>query len=93
MRMSYSVIKDPCLSEDDLQHIDKIITFFNSQPKENQVNLTDKYDDNQHYVEKIGRSLLSKFPQVTISINTKQLQIMFHIASYRSFICTRIENL
>ena len=80
MRMSYSVIKDPCLSEDDLQHIDKIITFFNSQPKENQVNLTDKYDDKQHYVEKIGRSLLSKFPQVTISIQLKFTFLAFIVS-------------
>ena len=63
MRMSYSVIKDPCLSEDVLQNIDKIISHFNSQPKESQIKYTEKYDDNQYYIEKIGRSLMSKFPQ------------------------------
>ena len=63
MRMSYSVITDPCLSEDVLQHIDKIINFFNSQPEEKQINYTSKYDDTLYYVDKIGRSLLSKFPQ------------------------------
>ena len=63
MRMSYSVIQDPCLSEDVLQTIDKTISFFNSQPKESQVKYTDKYADGQHVVEKIGRSLVSKFPQ------------------------------
>merc|ERR1719245_2165258 len=61
--MSYSVITDPCLSEDVLQHIDKIINFFNSQPEEKQINYTSKYDDNLYYIDKIGRSLLSKFPQ------------------------------
>lgn len=63
MRMSYSVIQDPCLSEEVLQQIDKVVSFCKSHSEEFQVKLTEKYDDNIHYVDKIGRSLLSKFPQ------------------------------
>ena len=63
MRMSYSVIQDPCLSEEVLQQIDKVVSFCKSHSEEFQMKLTEKYDDNLHYVDKIGRSLLSKFPQ------------------------------
>ena len=68
MRMSYSVIQDPCLSEEVLQQIDKVVQFFKSQPGESGggggvVPLTEKYEDNMYYIDKIGRSLLSKFPQ------------------------------
>ena len=62
MRMSYSVITDPCLSEDVLQHIDRIVAFFNSQPKECQVPYCERYRDTLHYIDKIGGSLMSKFP-------------------------------
>ena len=66
MRMSYSVIQDPCLPEEVLQQIDKVIQFFKSESGESGsagVRLTEKYEDNLYYIDKIGRSLLSKFPQ------------------------------
>ena len=69
MRMSYSVIQDPCLSEEVLQQIDKVVQFFKSQSEESGVGggsvvpLTEQYEDNLYYIDKIGRSLLSKFPQ------------------------------
>lgn len=79
MRMSYSVIQDPCLSEDVLQSIDKTIAFFTSQPKESQVKFTDRYDETQLYLDKIGRSLVSKFPldqddRLWLYIQTQLLQ-------------------
>ena len=64
--MSYSVIQDPCLPEEVLQQIDKVIQFFKSQSEESGaggVPLTEQYEDNLYYIDKIGRSLLSKFPQ------------------------------
>ena len=63
MRMSYSVIQDPCLSEEVIQQIDKVVSFCKSQPEESQVKLVEPYEDNLYYIDKIGRSLLSKFPQ------------------------------
>ena len=65
MRMSYSVIQDPCLSEEVLQQIDKVVQFFKSQSEESGTvpPLTEHYEDNLYYIDKIGRSLLSKFPQ------------------------------
>lgn len=63
MRMSYSVIQDPCLSEEVLQQIDKVVSFCKSHSEEFQLKLTEQYEDNLHYIDKIGRSLLSKFPQ------------------------------
>jgi len=61
MRMSYSAITDPCLSEEVIQQIDKTINFFDKQAKK--IPFNEKYDEDQYYIEKIGKSLLSKFPQ------------------------------
>jgi len=61
MRMSYSAITDPCLSEEVIQQIDKLIAFFQKQPKK--IPFNEKYDDEQYYISKIGKSLVSKFPQ------------------------------
>jgi len=61
MRMSYSAITDPCLSEEVIQQIDKTINFFDKQVKK--IPFNEKYDEDQYYIEKIGKSLLSKFPQ------------------------------
>lgn len=61
MRMSYSAITDPCLSEEVIQQIDKTIAFFQKQSKK--IPFNEKYDDEQYYINKIGKSLVSKFPQ------------------------------
>jgi len=61
MRMSYSAITDPCLSEEVIQQVDKTITFFRKQPR--QIPFNEKYDDEEYYINKIGKSLVSKFPQ------------------------------
>merc|ERR1712130_362568 len=61
MRMSYSAITDPCLSEEVIQQIDKLIAFFQKQPKK--IPFNEKYNDEQYYINKIGKSLVSKFPQ------------------------------
>eukprot|EP00092_Neocalanus_flemingeri_P039916 GFUD01043477.1.p1 GENE.GFUD01043477.1~~GFUD01043477.1.p1 ORF type:complete len:638 (-),score=151.19 GFUD01043477.1:153-2066(-) len=61
MRMSYSAITDPCLSEEVIQQIDKTIAFFKKQPRK--IPFNEKYDDEQFYINKIGKSLVSKFPQ------------------------------
>jgi len=61
MRMSYSAITDPCLSEEVIQQVDKIIAFFQKQSKK--IPFNEKYDEDQYYINKIGKSLVSKFPQ------------------------------
>jgi len=61
MRMSYSAITDPCLSEGVIQQVDKVISF--SKQKSDKVPFLDKFNQDQTYIDKIGRSLVSKFPQ------------------------------
>merc|ERR1712130_922404 len=61
MRMSYSAITDPCLSEEVVNSVDKVINFFKKQEK--QVPLCSEWREGKYYFEKIGSSLLSKFPQ------------------------------
>jgi len=61
MRMSYSAITDPCLSEEVVNSVDKVINFYKKQEK--QVPLYSEWREGKYYFEKIGQSLLSKFPQ------------------------------
>jgi len=61
MRMSYSAITDPCLSEEVVNSVDKVINFYKKQEK--QVPLCSEWREGKYYFEKIGSSLLSKFPQ------------------------------
>lgn len=82
MRMSYSAITDPCLSEEVVSSVDKVINFYKKQvhhftkdffrwmqycltyfPQEKQVPLCSEWREGKYYFEKIGSSLLSKFPQ------------------------------
>ena len=77
MRMSYSAITDPCLSEEVVNSVDKVINFYKKQvchfwtdaisiayfPQEKQVPLCSEWREGKYYFEKIGSSLLSKFPQ------------------------------
>merc|ERR1719283_330883 len=61
MRMSYSAITDPCLSEEVVASVDKVINFYKKQTK--QIPLCSEWKDGQYYFEKIGKSLMSKFPR------------------------------
>jgi len=61
MRMSYSAITDPCLSEHVIGQIDNIIRFYKEQP--DFIQFQKKYDQNQRYATKLGKSLISKFPR------------------------------
>ena len=75
MRMSYSAITDPCLSEEVVNSVDKVINFYKKQVsqkifwveaiffQEKQVPLCSEWREGKYYFEKIGASLLSKFPQ------------------------------
>ena len=63
MRMSYSVVMDPYLSEEVLRHLDDIIDFHLKQTPKLQIQLLEKCDDGgMTFIEKIGFSLMSKFP-------------------------------
>jgi hypothetical protein len=60
--MSYSAITDPCLSEEVLQQIDKTTAFYRGKP--HAVPFLEKYGgDGLLLVDKLGKSLVSKFPQ------------------------------
>jgi len=61
MRMSYSAITDPCLSEHVIGQIDNIVAFYRVQP--DFIQFHKKYDQNQRYATKLGKSLISKFPR------------------------------
>jgi hypothetical protein len=59
--MSYSAITDPCLSEEVLQQIDKTTAFYRKKPEA--VPFLEKYGDGLLFIDKLGKSLVSKFPQ------------------------------
>merc|ERR1719205_479864 len=59
--MSYSAITDPCLSEEVVNSVDKVINFYKKQEK--QIPMCSEWREGKYYFEKIGSSLLSKFPQ------------------------------
>ena len=61
MRMSYSAITDPCLSLEVVTTVDRVISFYKKQQK--QVPLCSEWREGMYYFEKIGKSLMSKFPQ------------------------------
>jgi len=61
MRMSYSAITDPCLSSEVLQQIDKVTTFYTAKPSS--VDFGSKYNKDLTYIQKLAKSLVSKFPQ------------------------------
>ena len=61
MRMSYSALTDPCLSEEVLQQIDKTTAFYKKKP--HAVPFLEKYGDGLLFIDKLGKSLVSKFPQ------------------------------
>merc|ERR550517_2352418 len=52
---------DPCLSEEVVNSVDKVINFYKKQEK--QVSLCSEWREGKYYFEKIGSSLLTKFPQ------------------------------
>jgi len=61
MRMSYSAIADPCLSSECMEQIDKVMAFY--KDKDTMVDLKSQYNTDLRFVDKIGKSLASKFPQ------------------------------
>ena len=61
MRMSYSAITDPCLSEEIIQQVDRVICWSRTQPSP--VPLTECWRGDTSLLDKLGRSLVSKFPQ------------------------------
>ena len=61
MRMSYSAITDPCLSQEVLQQIDKVIDFYREKPSA--VPFLENYTADLRFIDKIAKSISSKFPQ------------------------------
>ena len=61
LKMSHSVVIDPCLSQETLDAIEKSISFYNSQDEK--VPFLSKYNSDTLYITKMGRTLLPKFPK------------------------------
>ena len=61
MKMNYSVVTDPCLSQETLNHITAVIQYYNTHP--DKVNFTDGYNSDTKFITKMGRTLLPKFPR------------------------------
>ena len=61
MRMSYSAITDPCLSEEVLQQNDQTTAFYRRKP--HAVPFLEMYGNHLLLVDKLGKSLMSKIPQ------------------------------
>ena len=61
MKMNYSVVTDPCLSQETLNHITAVIQYYNTHP--DKVNFTGGYNSDTKFITKMGRTLLPKFPR------------------------------
>ena len=62
MKMNHSVVQDPCLSQECLRQIDKIIEHHKNNPKAT-VDLRKKFNSDTTLMTKMGRSILTKFPR------------------------------
>lgn len=63
MRMSHSVVQDPCLSQDCLEQLDGIIEYYKENHPKSMVKLHENFNSDTSFVTKMGRSLLPKFPR------------------------------
>ena len=61
VKMTYSVITDPCLSQETLNHITAVIQYYLSHPK--RVNFVNHFNSDTKFITKMGRTLLPKFPR------------------------------
>lgn len=61
MKMEYSVVTDPCLSQEALNQITLVIQYYQSHP--HRVDFVGHYNSDTKFITKMGRTLLPKFPR------------------------------
>ena len=61
LRMSHSVVQDPCLSSEMLAQVEQAILYYNNQ--QDRVPYTSRYNRDTLFITKLGRSLIPKFPR------------------------------
>merc|ERR1712173_256045 len=61
MKMEYSVVTDPCLSQEALNQITLVIQYYQSHPR--RVKFVEQYNSDTKFITKMGRTLLPKFPR------------------------------
>ena len=64
MKMSYTKVTDPCLSQDMLDQLDKTIRHFVDESEEDLgIEFQKHFNSDTTFITKMGRSLLPKFPR------------------------------
>lgn len=61
VKMNYTVVTDPCLSQETLNHITAVIQYYLSHP--DHVNFVNQFNSDTKFITKMGRTLLPKFPR------------------------------
>jgi len=61
LRMTHSVVQDPCLSTEMLSQIEGTILYYSNQQE--RVPYTSRYNRETLYITKLGRTLIPKFPR------------------------------
>ncbi len=61
MKMGYSLVTDPCLSQETLNLITQLVQFYKTHPR--RVRFTQQFNSDTKFITKMGRTLLPKFPR------------------------------
>ena len=61
LKMNYTVVTDPCLSQETLNHITAVIQYYLTHPQ--RVNFINQFNSDTKFITKMGRTLLPKFPR------------------------------
>lgn len=61
LKMNYTVVTDPCLSQETLNHITAVIQYYLSHP--DRVDFVQQFNSDTKFITKMGRTLLPKFPR------------------------------
>ena len=61
LKMNYTTVTDPCLSQETLNNITAVIQYYLTHPQ--RVNFTNQFNSDTKFITKMGRTLLPKFPR------------------------------
>lgn len=61
LKMNYTVVTDPCLSQETLNNITAVIQYYLTHPQ--RVNFINQFNSDTKFITKMGRTLLPKFPR------------------------------
>ena len=61
LKMNYTVVTDPCLSQETLNHITAVVQYYLTHPS--RVDFIQQFNSDTKFITKMGRTLLPKFPR------------------------------